>query len=112
MPRRSGPQPSPDSVVPKNFPETNPATGPDLSMWLLKEMSSTSATLGNLAAVLANVREELARIETKVDKIAGEIAGQGKWIHTVKVILGAIGVLLSGIIIAAVGPWLKAKIFG
>lgn len=101
-----------DQSVPASFAETTPpATGADLSMWLLNAHSKIEGTLGKVEATLVGFQLQMNRIESKLNEIEKETAGQGKWIHTLKTFSVAMGILLGWVLANAVWPWAKAKLF-
>jgi len=80
-------------------------------MWLLNAHNKIESTLGSVEATLVGFQMQMSRIETKLGEIEKEVAGQGKWMHTLKTFAGAIGVLLAWVLANAVWPWLKSKLF-
>ncbi|MFI5399297.1 MAG: hypothetical protein ACHQ9S_27525 [Candidatus Binatia bacterium] len=102
-----------DQSVPASFAETTPPeTGANLSMWLLNAHTKIEGTLGRVEATLVGLQTQMNRIEAKVGEVEKEVAGHGKWMHTLKTFAGVIGVLLVWILANAVWPWAKAKLFG
>ena len=100
------------SRPPESYPNTPPpgASG-DLSTWLLNAMSRHTETLGKVEATLTMLQAQMDRMATEVDSIKTEVKGHRNWIHTLKVVLSGLGVIIGWAIVFAVGPWVKTKIF-
>ena len=106
-PKGSGEQPT----TPTDFAITSPApTGTDLSTWLLNAVTKNGETLSKLDASVSLLRTQIDRIEGKLDTVKDEVKGHGHWIHTLKFVLGAIGMLVSWVIVFAIWPWVKSKV--
>ena len=104
---RTGEQPT----TPKDFAETTPSSGTDLTMWLLTAMQRNTETLGKLDGTVASFQAQMDRVESKVDVIKAEVKGHGNWIHTLKYVLSGFGVLITWAIVYGLAPWVKAKLF-
>lgn len=108
-----GPQRKTEESVPASFAETPPpASGLEVSTWLLNSNAKLLENYGKMESTLIGVQAQLGRIESKLDLVNGEVTGHGKWIHTLKIFAGVIGAILVWLITYALWPWLKAKIFG
>ncbi len=98
--------------TPTSFAETTPPpSGADLTMWLLNAMQRNTETLSKLDGTVANFQAQLDRLEGKVDEVKTEVKGHGNWIHTLKYVISAFGVMLTWAIIYVVVPWVKTKFF-
>jgi hypothetical protein len=106
-PKGQGSVSQPTALPPTQPP---PSVGADLGSWLLTANARTESALGRLEATLTAVQAQLTRIESKVEKVDGEVAGHGKWMHTLKVFAAALSALIIWIFVNAVWPWLKQKL--
>lgn len=98
-------------TVPTSFPSTTPPViGTDLSTWLLSASTKTEGALGKIDATLTAMQTQLNRIETKLGDVEDEVAGHGKWMHTLKAFAGVLLLLLGWLFVNAFWPWLKQKI--
>lgn len=79
------------------------------NQWLIAEKVQNS--LGRFEATFVAVQTQLNRMEAKLGTIEREVSGQGKWIHTFKVGLSGLGVLIGWAVVYAVGPWVKSRLF-
>lgn len=102
---------NPKGTVPTQFAQTTPPSGTDLSMWLLNAITKMEGTLGRVEATLANLQTQINRIEAKLGEVEKEVTGHGKWIHTLQVFAGVVVFLLGWVLVNAVLPWAKAKLF-
>jgi hypothetical protein len=97
-------------TVPTKFAETTPPAGTDLSMWLLNAMTRATEAIGKIEANVAALQTQMNRMEDKLDAIKTEVKGHANWMHTLKVALAGLGILLGWIVVYAVVPWVKTKV--
>jgi hypothetical protein len=99
------------TTAPTSFPNTTPlAVGTDIGGWLLNASTKMEGTLGSVEATLVALQTQMNRIESKLGEVEKEVAGHGKWMHTLKTFAVAMGILLGWVFANAVWPWAKAKL--
>lgn len=98
-------------TAPPSFPQTvPPGLGADVGGWVLNSVNQLNATAARLETRLDGIEDALKRLDGKLDRIDGEVAGHGKWMHTLKAFAG-VGVVIGGwLFVNGVWPWLKAKV--
>jgi hypothetical protein len=105
---RAGEQPT----TPKDFAATTPQpTGTDISSWVLAAVTRNTETLGKVEGTLVGLQAQMNRVESKIDTITTEVAGHGRWVHTVKYVLSGLGIFLAWLVAYVVAPWIKTKLF-
>ena len=111
MPRSGGGR-GEQASTPKSFAETTPPpSGADLSMWLVGAVTRNSEALGKVEGTLVGLQAQMDRMEGKLDAIKTNVEGHGKWIHTLKIALTGIGIVLAWAVVYGLGPWVTAKFF-
>jgi hypothetical protein len=83
-----------------------------LSSWLFNASAKMEGSLGKFEGTLAGFQTQLNRVEAKLDAIQEDVKGHGKWIHTLKIALTGVGILVGWAVIFGIGPLVKAKFFG
>ncbi|MCY7378484.1 MAG: hypothetical protein LH467_03985 [Gemmatimonadaceae bacterium] len=77
---------------------------------MITAINKMEGTLGRLEATLTSLQGQLGRVETKLGEVEREVAGHGKWMHTLKVFAGLMSVFIGWVFLNAVWPWLKSKL--
>lgn len=56
---------------------------------------------------MSELQAQLDRIEGRLDNIARELAGPGKWMHTLKAAVGFVVMLVGWCVVYEVRAWLR-----
>lgn len=108
-PRPKSPETQP--TAPPSFPQVPPPQpGSDVSGWVLNAVTQLNGATAKIDARLDSIEKLIGKLDEKLDRVETEVAGFGKWMHTLKVCGGILVIVLGWTFANAVWPFLKTKL--
>lgn len=100
----------PEEGTPTSVANALPPGSEGRSDWLINAINKFEASIARVDATVNGMHGQLDKIDRRLEKIEGEVGGHGKWVHTLKYVLSAAGVLALFIVANFVVPWLRSKL--
>ena len=98
---------------PKSFPQTTPTVGSgDVGAWVLTAINKMEGTLGRIEATVIALDKKVDGLGDDTKSMRDTVSGHEKWVHTLKVLCWAIGIIGGWVVVNVVGPWVVAKLKG